>query len=313
MNHYLKLLFLFFTVNIVISPLLISLLKRLGFYKKREKPQNKKIHRNEKYYKHLAKNMETPSSFGVLLIINLIFWIIFFGGTKEINFLIFIVVALGLLGFADDIYEFFFYKKTGHWGFKARYKMLFQLFLFCILFFAITNSIYYSVLLSVCSTFILNSFNITDGLDGLAGGLAIPSFIFFGYLEYVSFGFGSMFFLILVILSFLFVFLFFNIKPAKAFLGDSGSYLLGGILAYLTFRYNLIFTIPVIVIFLLEGTSSLLQILSIKLLDKRVFKIAPLHLHLLNVGWSQWKVISVFWIAHLVLVFLVYIFSQYVG
>jgi phospho-N-acetylmuramoyl-pentapeptide-transferase len=115
-----------------------------------------------------------------------------------------------------------------------------------------------------------------------------------------------------LVIGFLVVFLIFNIKPAKVFLGDSGSYALGAILAFLTFRYNIFFTIPLITVFLVEGISSLLQILSLKIFKRRVFKIAPLHLHLLNSGWSQWKVIIIAWGTQAIIAILTFFAITYV-
>jgi phospho-N-acetylmuramoyl-pentapeptide-transferase len=177
----------------------------------------------------------------------------------------------------------------------------------------LSKSILLASIFAVPLAFILNSFNITDGMDGLAAGIAIPSFLLFTYLEYTQYGESSIFFLILLLLTFLITFFIFNIKPAKVFLGDSGSYAIGGVLALLTIRYNLLFTIPVIAIFLVEGISSFIQIVSIKVLKKKFFKIAPLHLHLLNSGWSPWRVILAAWIIQIVITTLIYVIYSYVG
>ncbi|NLZ24558.1 hypothetical protein GX888_02330, partial [Candidatus Dojkabacteria bacterium] len=140
-----------------------------------------------------------------------------------------------------------------------------------------------------------------------------PSFLFLGYLEYTKYGQSSILYLILLVLTFLIVFFVFNIKPAKVFLGDSGSYAIGAILALLTIRYNLLFTIPLILIFLIEGLSSFIQIFSIKIFRKKYFKIAPLHLDLLNSGWSKWKIILTAWILQIVITTLTYVIYLYVG
>lgn len=294
-----------FLVNLAISPLVIYFLNKFGFYKKKETTKQIESMRNKKYYNHLLSNMSTPSSFGILLLVNLVIFIFIFKSSQQSVYILVASLLLGLLGLADDAYQFFYYKTVGQWGFKARYKMVAQLIVLFSLSYILSNSLMYSMIISLFATFILNSFNITDGLDGLAGGIAIPSFLLLGYLEYSLFGASSIFSLILLIITFLVVFLIFNIKPAKVFLGDSGSYAIGTILAVLTFRYNLIYTLPIISLFLIEGLSSLLQILSIKFLGKRIFKIAPLHLHLLNSGWSQWRVISTAWIIQ-VIVFVIF-------
>ncbi|MBI2357023.1 hypothetical protein HYV12_03180 [Candidatus Dojkabacteria bacterium] len=305
------LILIIFFADFLISPFLIKKLRDKGFYKRKDLPKEKQVQRNEKYYKHLLDDMSTPSSFGIFFILNLLVSIFLFTFNPTTLSVVIGSILLGSLGLADDIYQFFFYQRAGQWGFKARYKMVLQAIVFFVITYLISQSLLYSVVLSLLSTFILNSFNITDGLDGLAGGIAIPVFILFAYIEYSTFGFSSFFTLILVTVSFLLVFIFFNIKPAKVFLGDSGSYTIGVILAFLTFRYNLMYTLPLISLFLIEGLSSLIQIVSIKVFKKRVFSIAPLHLHLLNSGWSQWRVIKTAWVLQIVITILIFVILQY--
>jgi phospho-N-acetylmuramoyl-pentapeptide-transferase len=299
-------------INLLISPFLIYALGRFGFYKQGETTKEIESKRNKKYYKHLLSNMHTPSTFGILLVLNLLIVTLLFKTSGTFKIVSLVAIILGLLGFADDLYEFFYYKKTGRWGFKARYKMFIQILTFFGLAYILTNSLLVSIPLSLIFAFILNSFNITDGLDGLAAGTALPTFAVFTYLEYLNYGTSDIFFLLLLVIGFLVVFLIFNIKPAKVFLGDSGSYALGAILAFLTFRYNIFFTIPLITVFLVEGISSLLQILSLGIFKRRVFKIAPLHLHLLNSGWSQWKVILTSWGTQAIIAILTFLAITYV-
>lgn len=289
--------------NLVFSPLLISILRKLGFYKTKKVSPKALGERNNMYYEHLLESMDTPSSFGVLFILNLLFLLLFPGqlGLESIFLIIIITIFLGLLGFFDDIYQFFLYEKIGVWGIRARYKMFIQFLLFFagFYFFGVTPLL--SVLYGGFSTFVLNSFNITDGLDGLAAGAALPSFLSFMYLEYTLYGGGAFFKVLIITILYLAVFLLFNFKPAKVWLGDSGSYAIGAILAFATFRYGVFLTFPLIFIFLIEGLSSLFQIFSIKFMRRKMFKIAPLHLHLLNSGWSQWRVILTAWITQIVI------------
>jgi phospho-N-acetylmuramoyl-pentapeptide-transferase len=299
-----------FILNIILSPFLVSFLRNTGFYKKKELPKDKKVSRNDNYYKHLLENMSTPSSYGVLFILNLIILFFTLSLTIELKAVILGAIFLGLVGLADDMYQFFFYKEVGAWGFKARYKMILQLITFFLVFYTVFPTLWLAVILSLVATFILNSFNITDGLDGLAGGIAVPTFMTFGVLEFVYNGQTSLFFLIASTLIFLLIFMCYNIKPAKVFLGDSGSYAIGVILAYLLFQYNPYISTALISIFLLEGISSLIQIISLKVFKRRVFKIAPLHLHLLSSGLTQWQVIGGAWILQTLIVLIVLLFSN---
>ncbi len=297
-------------LNIILSPFLVTYLRNRGFYKKKSLPKDKKVNRNDSYYKHLLENMSTPSSYGVLFILNLAILFFTLTLTIELKAVILGAIFLGLVGLADDMYQFFYYKEVGEWGFKARYKMALQLVTFFLVLSTLFPTLWIAVILSLIATFILNSFNITDGLDGLAGGIAVPTFMTFGVLEFVFNGPTPLFFLSSSTLIFLLIFMCYNIKPAKVFLGDSGSYSIGVVLAFLVFQYNPYISTALISIFLLEGISSLVQITSLKILKKKVFKIAPLHLHLLNSGWTQWQVIGGAWILQTVIVLIVLLFSN---
>lgn len=313
MEITIKTILIILLINFIVAPFLILFLNRLGFYKKIKTTKEVEKKRNKKYYKHMLSNITTPSSFGFLLIILLAIYISVFKTSTESLIISSSAILLGTLGFVDDIFEFFLYRKINRWGMRARYKMPIQILVLFIALLLLSKSILLASIFAVPLAFILNSFNITDGMDGLAAGIAIPSFLFLAYLEYTQYGQSNIFFLILLVLSFLISFFVFNIKPAKVFLGDSGSYAIGAVLALLTIRYKLLFTIPVIAIFLVEGISSFIQISSIKVLKKKFFKIAPLHLHLLNSGWSQWRVILTSWIIQIVITTLTYVIYSYVG
>lgn len=313
MEMNIKIILITLLINFLVAPVLIFSLRKLKFYKKIETDKETEKKRNQRYYKHMLSNIATPSSFGVLLILLLTIYLSLFKTSTEFQIIAISAVVLGILGLLDDIFEFFLYREIKRWGMKARYKMPIQILVLFIALVLISKSLIIAILLAIPLAFILNSFNITDGIDGLAAGIAIPSFLFLAYLEYTKYGQSSILYLILLVLTFLIVFFVFNIKPAKVFLGDSGSYAIGAILALLTIRYNLLFTIPLILIFLIEGLSSFIQIFSIKIFRKKYFKIAPLHLDLLNSGWSKWKIILTAWILQIVITTLTYVIYLYVG
>ena len=313
MEITIKTILIIILINLLVAPILVLLLRKLRFYKKIETDKEIEKRRNKRYYKYMLSNIATPSSFGVLLILLLAIYVSVFKTSSEPLIISSSAILLGTLGFIDDIFEFFLYRKMNRWGMRARYKMPIQILVLFIAILLLSKSFILAGILAIPLAFILNSFNITDGIDGLATGIAIPAFLFLAYLEYIKYGQSSILFLILLVLTFLTTFFVFNIKPAKVFLGDSGSYAIGAILALLTIRYNLLFTIPVIAIFLIEGLSSFIQIFSIKVFKKKFFKIAPLHLDLLNSGWSQWKVILTAWTVQIVISTLTYVIYSYVG
>jgi phospho-N-acetylmuramoyl-pentapeptide-transferase len=286
------------------SPSFIKILKEKGFYKKIQiKDSAIKKSRNKLFYGKMSRNISTPSSYGILLIFVFLFNTIYLLIPKEFAFVTIIpilgFITLGLLGFIDDLFEFFFYNKFKRWGIRARYKLLIQTLVFFIVYYISTSSIYPSIFFSLSSTFILNSYNITDGLDGLVGGLSLLIFPVLYLLEYSYY--NSDLFILIITIAFLFtlIFFFYNRNPAKVFLGDSGSYFLGALLGFLLFRYPLYLTLPLYSVFLLEGSSSLLQIISLKLFNRKIFSIAPLHLHLLNKGYSKKFVVRTAWLVQL--------------
>jgi phospho-N-acetylmuramoyl-pentapeptide-transferase len=141
-----------------------------------------------------------------------------------------------------------------------------------------------------------NAVNFTDGLDGLAGGLIVIAFASFGVIAFAE-GLLLLAALCAVITGASLAFLWFNVPPAKFYMGDTGSLSLGatlGVIAMLTDSF-----IPLILIgfiFVIETLSIIIQIVSKKLFKKKVFKIAPLHHHFEYIGWSEAKVVMRFWI-----------------
>lgn len=141
-----------------------------------------------------------------------------------------------------------------------------------------------------------NSVNITDGLDGLAGGLIV---IAFGCLGIISFSQG------LLILSALcatitgatLAFLWFNIPPAKFYMGDTGSLSLGATMGVIAMLTNSVAVLPLIgFIFVIETISVIIQLFSKKFFGRKVFSIAPIHHHFEHKGWPESQVVMRFWI-----------------
>jgi len=145
---------------------------------------------------------------------------------------------------------------------------------------------------------ITNSVNLTDGLDGLAAGSFLISLAVMLILIPVN-EFNS------EILTELFFmtsgFLFFNLRPAKTFMGDTGSHFLGGALASLcVMNGNTLAIIPAGFIFIIEMLSSAVQIFTIRKLNKKVFLMAPLHHHFQKKGFDETAVTLRFWLVHAV-------------
>ncbi|MGB3945236.1 MAG: phospho-N-acetylmuramoyl-pentapeptide-transferase [Candidatus Saccharimonadales bacterium] len=141
-----------------------------------------------------------------------------------------------------------------------------------------------------------NAVNISDGLDGLAGGLLALSFAAFGVIalfqnQLILAGFCF------TVIGALLSYLWFNIYPARFFMGDIGSFAFGVTLGVIAMLTNSLFLLPVIgILFVIEAGSSLVQITSKKFFGRKIFKSAPIHHHLEAIGWPETKVTMRFWV-----------------
>ena len=144
------------------------------------------------------------------------------------------------------------------------------------------------------------SVNQTDGLDGLAGGTLLFAFMAYGVIAYLQ-GHYNLAAFIGVIVGALLAFLWFNIYPARFFMGDTGSMGLGTVLAVIAFLVHGELVLPVIgIIFVLEALSTIAQIFSRKFLHRKIILSAPVHNHLQAKGWPESKVTMRFWIISMV-------------
>jgi phospho-N-acetylmuramoyl-pentapeptide-transferase len=141
-----------------------------------------------------------------------------------------------------------------------------------------------------------NAVNISDGLDGLAGGLLGIAFAVYGVIALLQGHLmlaGFCFTVVGAILSYL----WFNIYPARFFMGDVGSFAFGTSLGVVAMLTNTLFLLPIIgIIFVAEAGSSLIQIVSKKVFHRRIFLSAPVHHHLEAIGWPETKVTMRFWV-----------------
>ncbi len=140
------------------------------------------------------------------------------------------------------------------------------------------------------------SVNETDGLDGLAGGVMATSFFAYGVIAFLQ-GRFELASLAAVIGGSLMAFLWFNIHPARFFMGDTGSMSLGTVLAVMAFLTNSIIVLPIIgIVLVIESLSVIVQITSKRLFGKKVFYSAPIHHHFEALGWPETKVTMRLWV-----------------
>lgn len=141
-----------------------------------------------------------------------------------------------------------------------------------------------------------NAVNITDGLDGLSGGLAMIAYAAFGIIAMYQ-GNTLLFGFCMTVIGWLLSYIWFNVPPARFMMGDTGSFALGAGLGVVAMMTNSFLLLPIICLpAVVETASSLIQLISKKLFNKKIFISAPLHHHLEALGWGEAKIVMRFWI-----------------
>ena len=141
-----------------------------------------------------------------------------------------------------------------------------------------------------------NAVNISDGLDGLAGGLLTIAFATYGMIAFLQHNSGIAGFCVTMVGALL-SYVWFNIFPARFFMGDVGSFALGTALGVVAMLTNTLALLPIIgLVFVAEAGSVVIQLLSKKFLHRKVFLSAPIHHHLEAIGWPEAKVTMRFWV-----------------
>lgn len=282
--------------------------KMIGQYVKELAPENH------------AKKQGTPTTGGVFIIAAIIMaavttLLLAQKMTTTALITIITLVFYAFAGFQDDYIKI---KDKSNDGLTARGKLFRQiaiallptLFLittnpnatiFSIGSFAIDLKWLYPLFSVLVITGASNAYNLTDGLDGLAAGCGVPTFIACAVIALFS---GEMEIAIIsaAVAGALLGFLKFNKPKAEVFMGDVGSLAIGGLLGTIAilgkFEFLLIF---VSAIFIIETLSVIIQVTSFKLTGKRVFKMAPIHHHFELLGWNEKKIVIVFSIVSLIL------------
>ena len=231
--------------------------------------------------------------------------------STEIMLALFIMLGHFVLGFLDDYIKVV---KKRNLGLKAKQKMLGQIIIAVVTMVIGTRmlGIDTSVWLPVANTsvnigigyyflvlFVMvgasNAVNLTDGLDGLASGtMAIAASAYAAVC--LLLGHNDLAVFCVAIVGACLAFLRFNAHPAKVFMGDTGSLALGGAFAAVGILTHTEVLLAVIgLIFVCEALSVIIQVISFKTTGKRVFRMSPIHHHFELGGWSEWKVVFVFW------------------
>ena len=267
---------------------------------------------------HLKKN-GTPTMGGVMMIISILITTLLRAKlSTEILMALLCMFGFGMVGFIDDFIKI---KMTRSLGLTAIQKIVLQVALALIISIykfktigsgvqfvvpfsqaGINIGIFYIPVMLVVILGTVNAVNLTDGLDGLASGItAIVStfFVLFAFVIANNAGISQM---AAATLGACIGFMWFNVNPAKVFMGDTGSMALGGAVTAFALFTNSVLIIPIVGgIYFAEALSVIIQVLYYKKTKKRIFKMAPLHHHYEQCGWPETKVVFIFWIVSVVL------------
>jgi len=219
------------------------------------------------------------------------------------------LVAVGILGAIDDYVNVVYGV-----GIRGRHKLVWQLIVAVVAavyiqrHFAITGvfvplvgeveigAAAFVVIAIVAIVGTSNGVNLTDGLDGLAGGTCVFAFLSFAFIAAAR-GFPWLVVICAAVVGALLAFLWFNTHPAEIIMGDAGALALGATLATVALTTGFILLLPVAgVIFMAETVSVILQVGSFRLRGKRIFRMAPFHIHFELLGWPEQKVTIRFWL-----------------
>ncbi|MGN1212979.1 MAG: phospho-N-acetylmuramoyl-pentapeptide-transferase [Christensenellales bacterium] len=303
-----------FIISLLISPLVIKFFKKLK--------ANQTIYEYVDMHKQKAN---TPTMGGVIFIVGSV---VAFFCVKQGSFNLALVcivcfLSFGIIGFLDDFLKI---KLKRNLGLKPYQKIIGQVAISVIIaVFAYLNSNIGSSIYLPFSTqtvdlgwfyipfcvfvflAITNSVNLTDGLDGLAGGVSLSFLFGFVFIEYIILKSLPIYdatilaeeqnILILCggVMGSLLCYLLFNSFPAKIFMGDTGSLALGGLIASICISTKQVLLIPILgVMFVVSCVSVILQVAYYKLRKKRIFLMAPYHHHLEKKGLHESKIVVIY-------------------
>ncbi|MDD4027618.1 MAG: phospho-N-acetylmuramoyl-pentapeptide-transferase, partial [Bacilli bacterium] len=298
-------------VSAAIGLILVPILKR------------KKIGQKISIYMEDSHNKKngTPTMGGIMFILSTLICIAVLFIFKKIELtpnlfiILFVFLSYALIGFIDDYLSI---KKKNNEGLTTIQKLLLQLVVAIVFFIVYMNSgadlilkintlnieinlgWFYAVFILFLLVGGSNAVNISDGLDGLAGGLSAIAFLSFGLIAWGATwvaGNQDIAILCFIILGSLLGFLIYNTYPARVFMGDTGSLALGATLASIAILTGHEVTLVVVAgVFVIETLSVIIQNISMILFKKKTFLMTPLHHHFEKLGWEERDIVKLFWI-----------------
>ncbi len=298
-----------FVIVMLLAPVFIPFLRRLKF--------GQSI-REEGPKAHLKKS-GTPTMGGIVIVISSVIATLIFVWksatlTSDTLLLLVATIGFGFVGFLDDYIKVILKRNL---GLTSKQKLLGQLLVslavyWLIIYYGYSTEItfgaldfhldlkwFYLIFIVIYYIAVSNSVNLTDGLDGLLSGTAAIAFGAFAIIAWVQQN-NEVALFCMAVVGALLGFLVFNAHPARIFMGDTGSIALGGALATVALILKQELLIIIIGgVFVIESLSVILQVISFKSTGKRIFKMSPIHHHYELSGWSEWRVVTTFWIVGL--------------
>ncbi|AIQ19880.1 MULTISPECIES: phospho-N-acetylmuramoyl-pentapeptide-transferase [Paenibacillus] len=297
-----------FILAVIAAPLIIPLLRRMKFGQqvRDDGPQT-----------HLKK-AGTPTMGGIIIMVAFTLSFLKFSVVNS-DFYVLLVATLGygLIGFLDDYIKIAFKRSL---GLTARQKLAGQLLIGVVLCVLLINAghntgisipgtsisfdwgawFYYPFIILMMMA-VTNAVNFTDGVDGLLSGVSAIALAAFAVvaMQATSIAAGVC---AAAMIGAVLGFLVFNAHPAKVFMGDFGSFGIGGAIGAIAIvtKTELLFVV-IGGVFVVEMLSVILQVASFKTRGKRIFRMSPIHHHFELGGWSEWRVVVSFWAVSLVL------------
>ena len=277
----------------------------------------------------------TPTMGGIIFIIPTLLTTLFLLFTNKIEYsvnlmiVLFVFVSYGFIGFLDDYLSI---KRKTNKG-LTQWQKLFLQFIVALVFYVLYSQFteadsylrisllgislnlkwFYGVFILFLLVGSSNAVNLTDGLDGLAGGLSVIAFLAFGLIAWGSWwieGYKDLGIFCFILVGSVLGFLVYNTHPAKVFMGDTGSLTLGATLATIAILTAHEISLAVIGgVFVIETLSVIIQIFSVVFLKRRVFLMTPIHHHFERLGWQENDIVKLFWIVGLILGLLALIYG----
>jgi len=238
----------------------------------------------------------------------------------NLGLVLFVFISYGVLGFIDD---YLIIKRHNNEGLTVIQKLVGQIIIAIIFFFIfmkggntpvvdihtlgikINLGWFYGFFILLVLIATSNAVNLTDGLDGLAGGLSVIAFLTFGIIAWGSgwtTGNEDIGIFCFILVGSLLGFLLYNTHPAKVFMGDTGSLSLGAALASVAIITDHEITLLIVAgVFIIETLTCIIQTVSMVLFRKKVFLMTPLHHHFEKKGWQETDIVKLFWTCGLLL------------